>query len=158
MLDPPEGWAGDPVPEMVYLAARDNSLVVAAVVKVLYCDRDLDAAILECGTAEFSPLKVSELGSQLRVKPRSSNIDPSVIGTYFRPQQSNLRSVDASVIIESPVPKKPRLVLFQMTVSASHPVNEQGLAAIWAAMPANLKRTSLILVFVVPADVARNFH
>ena len=131
---------------------------MAAVVKVLYCDRDLDAAILECGTAEFSPLKVSELGSQLRVKPRSSNIDPSVTGTYFRPQQSNLRSVDASVIIESPVPKKPRLVLFQMTVSASHPVNEQGLAAIWAAMPANLKRTSLILVFVVPADIARNFH
>jgi len=32
MLDPPEGWAADPVPEMVYLAARDNSLVVAAVV------------------------------------------------------------------------------------------------------------------------------
>jgi len=58
MLDPPEGWAGDPVPEMVYLAARDNSLVVAAVVKVLYRDRDLDVAILECGTAEFSPLSL----------------------------------------------------------------------------------------------------
>ena len=58
VLDPPEGWAGDSVPEMVYLAARDNSLVVAAVVKVLYRDRDLDVAILECGTAEFSPLSL----------------------------------------------------------------------------------------------------
>jgi len=92
MLDPREGWARDPIPEMVYLAAHDNSLVVAAIVKVLYCDRDLDAAILEYGTAEFSPLKVSELGSQLRVKPRSSNIDPSAISTYCDPNPVLLAS------------------------------------------------------------------
>jgi len=41
---------------MVYLAARENSLVVVAVVKALYRDRDLDVAILECDTAEFSSL------------------------------------------------------------------------------------------------------
>ena len=62
--------------------------------------------------------------------------------------------MDSLVITESTVTHKPVLVLFQLTVSG---VKSQGLASIWDAMPATLKETPPILVFVVPEVVERRF-
>jgi hypothetical protein len=101
--------------------------------------------------------KVSELGSLLRKQPRSQSIGSDKIGVYFRPQQGNLCSVDSFAITKSATTNKPVLVLFQMTVSTSHPVKAHGLASIWAKMPASLKRTPPMLVFVVPEEVATEF-
>ena len=92
--------------------------------------------------------KVSVLGSLLRIRSGSPRINPDIIGVYFRPQQCNLCSVDSFVITKSAVTDKPVLVLFQLTVSGSHPVKSHGLANIWDAMPAALKETPPILVFV----------
>jgi hypothetical protein len=101
--------------------------------------------------------KVSELGSQLRVQPNSQSIDPTIIGVYFRPQKSNLASVDSFVIIKSPTTHKPMLVLFQFTGGGTHPVKAHGLESIWEQMPAELKELPPILVFVVPDHVASEF-
>jgi len=48
-----------------------------------------------------------------------------------------------------------KMVLFQMIVSTSRPLKANGLPSIWVGIPANLKQTPPILVFVVPVDVAR---
>lgn len=99
--------------------------------------------------------KVSDLGDLLRKKTGSPKINEDVIGGYFKPQNSNLCAVDAFAVIR--FKKKPVLALFQMTVSPSHPVKAQGLLSIWEAIPAQLKETQPILVFVVPADVVESF-
>ena len=52
----------------------------------------------------------------------------------------------------------PMLVIFQMTLSSSHPVEEDGLASIWSAMPSSLKQTPAILLFIVPAEAAKKFR
>jgi hypothetical protein len=44
-----------------------------------------------------------------------------------------------------------------MTVSTSHPVKTHGLASIWAEIPAELKRTPPIFVFVVPVGAVTTF-
>jgi hypothetical protein len=101
--------------------------------------------------------KVSDLGIILRKESGSRSINPDIIGVYFRPQEGNLNSVSSFVVTKSPTTSEPVLVLFQMTISSSHPVKSHVLASIWEVMPTDLKRTPPILVFVVPDDVAQEF-
>jgi hypothetical protein len=101
--------------------------------------------------------ELSELGSLLR-KPRVwPNINPDIVGVYFRPQQPNPCSLDFFVITKPPTSDKLVLVLFHFTTSTAHRVKAHWLASIWAEMPATLKRTPPILVFVVPDDIAMKF-
>jgi hypothetical protein len=65
--------------------------------------------------------------------------------------------VGSFAITKSATTNEPVLVLFQMTVSTSHPVKAHGLASIWAEIPAILKKTPPILVFVVPVHAAKTF-
>ena len=104
---------------------------------------------------DFSNL--SELGSMLRKGPGSPSIDPANIGVYFKPQHCNFCAVDSFAITTDAKTNKLVLVLFQMTVSTSHPVKAHGLASIWEGMPAELKKTPARLVFVVPVDAANKF-
>lgn len=101
--------------------------------------------------------KVSELGSMLRKEPGARIIDPANIGVYFKPQHCNFCAVDSFAITTNANTNKPVLVLFQMTVSTSHPVKAHGLASIWEEIPADLRKTPAILVFVVPVDTAKEF-
>jgi len=101
--------------------------------------------------------KVSELGSMLRKGPGSPSIDRANIGVYFKPQRCNFWAVGSFAITTLAKTNKPVLVLFQMTVSTSHPVKAHGLASIWAEIPAELKRTPPILVFVLPVGAANKF-
>jgi hypothetical protein len=100
--------------------------------------------------------KVSELGSMLRKESGSPSIDPANIGVYFK-QHCNFCAVGSFAITTLAATKEPVLVLFQMTVSTSHPVKAHGLASIWAEIPAELKRTPPILVFVLPVGAANKF-
>jgi len=101
--------------------------------------------------------KVLELGRLLRKESISSSIDPNIIGVYCRPRHCNFCSVDSFAITTSATTNKPVLVLFEMTVSTTHPVKAHRLASIWAEIPAELKKTPPILLFVVPADAANTF-
>jgi len=101
--------------------------------------------------------KVSELGSLLRKQPRSQSINPDIIGVYFKRQGCTLCLLVSLAITTFAASNEPVLVLFQMRVSASHPVKAYALARIWAEIPANLKQTPPILVFVVLVDVAKTF-
>jgi hypothetical protein len=101
--------------------------------------------------------KVSELGSLLQLQPQSRSIDAKIIGVYFRPHQCNLASVDSFVIAKSRTTRKPMLVLFQFTVGGSPPLKAHELESIWEQMPARIKETPPILVFVVPDQVASGF-
>jgi len=113
------------------------------------------AITLEMGDKPYcSFAKVSKLGNQLREQFESPRIIPDMIGVYVRPQQCDLFSVDSFIITKSPTTKGPALVLFQLAVSTSCSVNARMLESMWAGMPATLKRTPPILVFVVPDDVA----
>lgn len=49
--------------------------------------------------------KVSELGSQLREAAGSHNVNPDIVGAYFRPQQLNLTSMDSLVVSNSATSK-----------------------------------------------------
>jgi len=114
---------------------------------------------VEMGVQPFRTFsKLSELGRQLREDAGSSNVNPDILGVYFRPQQMNLDSLDSLAVNNSPSRKTPMLVLFQITLGTSHPVKEDELASIWSAMPASLKRTPPILVFVVPAEDTTKFR
>jgi hypothetical protein len=116
------------------------------------------AITIDIGTKpcrEFS--RVAGLGSLLRRKSGSPRIKPEIIGVYFKPQHRNFCAVDSFAIIKVATTNKPVLVLFQMTVSTQHPVKAHGLASIWAEIPAELKKTPPMLVFVVPADAANTF-
>jgi hypothetical protein len=101
--------------------------------------------------------RVSGLGSLLRKESGSPSIDPDIIGVYFQPQHCNFGAVGSFVITTVATTNEPLLVLFQMKVSTSHPVKAHGLASIWAEIPAELKATPPILVFVVPVDAANTF-
>jgi hypothetical protein len=117
-----------------------------------------NAMTVELGAKPYRTYaKVSDLGSQLRKQRICPNINSDVIGVYFRPQECNLHSLHSFLITNSPTTNKPVLVIFEVAVSVSHPVEAHGLLRIWAEMPPNFKQTPPILVFVVPADVARQF-
>jgi len=99
--------------------------------------------------------KVPELSRLLRKQPGSQGIGPDIISDYFPPQPHNLCSVGSFGITRSTVSHELLLVLFLMTVSTSHPVNVRGLASVWAEIPAFLRKTSHILVFVDSVDPAK---
>lgn len=101
--------------------------------------------------------QASELGSLLRRGPQSRNIDPDMIGAYFKSQGCSLGSLDSFAVTTFAASREPVLVIFHMTVSTSHPVKADGLASVWAGIPADLKKTPPLLVFVVPVDIAKTF-
>jgi len=67
------------------------------------------------------------------------------VGQYAIPSFSNLESVDAFVVLADP----PRTLLFQMTVSDSHPVKAHGLEKLFDAL-GHCTLGKVELYFVVP--------
>ena len=63
---------------------------------------------------------------------------------YFKPVAANLPSIDGFLVSrEHNMP-----ILFQITVSDTHPVKSHGINAVWEAIPANAKKDGRLL-FVV---------
>jgi hypothetical protein len=102
------------------------------------------------GSKTFS--KVSDLGTILRQQKGSPKFKEELLGVYFKPERSGLTSVDSFVVITDFDAQAPRLVLFQLTIGGSHPVNASGLMSIWKELPAELNQTDPAIVIVIPEE------
>ncbi|KAF8545093.1 hypothetical protein BDD12DRAFT_800727 [Trichophaea hybrida] len=105
---------------------------------------------IKSGSKTFS--KVSDLGTILRQQKGSPKFKEELLGVYFKPEHSGLTSVDSFVVITDFDAQAPRLVLFQLTIGGSHPVNSSGLMSIWKELPAELNQTDPAIVFVIPEE------
>lgn len=101
--------------------------------------------------------RLSDLSSILRREKGSPKFKDELLGVYFRPERTNLTSVDGFVVITDFDTQAPRLVLFQFTIGGPHPVKAGGLMSIWKELPAELNQTDPAIVFVLPEEKKMSF-
>ncbi|KAI5801498.1 hypothetical protein DFH27DRAFT_59898 [Peziza echinospora] len=93
----------------------------------------------------------SDLNALLREHPESRKPTGKlgILDTYLRPTTASFASIDGLAILSHNY----RLVLFQITISADHPISGSGLQKLWDSLPDELRQRNcrgVYFVWVIP--------
>ncbi|KAA8894997.1 hypothetical protein FN846DRAFT_998178 [Sphaerosporella brunnea] len=99
----------------------------------------------------------ADLGPTQRLASKSRKIHPERFGVYMKPGRCNLTALDSLVIVNCPVTGEPMVVMFQTTISVSHPVKPCGLESLWEQIPAEAKTATPAIIFVIPKENVAKF-
>lgn len=105
-------------------------------------------------TDEFENL--SALSQKLRPSPGSRSFKRTLSGVHLRPSVPNLASVD-SLMIDVDIHDQPRAFFFQFTISKTHPMAFGGLAAIWSALPDEVRQVPPAIILVIPEAIESGY-
>jgi hypothetical protein len=101
---------------------------------------------------------VNELSDILRDRTIRTNVSNDILNVYLRPSTKIWAAID-SLMVTQLQSGEYEVFLFQITVSAAHPVaiRPKSLWNVIESFPSQLKNTHLNLVFVVPKQKAESY-
>jgi hypothetical protein len=97
------------------------------------------------------------LGERLRAGKGLKTFNQEYAGIYWTPELHNLGGIDSLTILIGPR-GQPRAILFQLTISPSHGIDDKGLLRVWDVLPNEIKQVPPAIVFVVPMGLCAAYR
>jgi hypothetical protein len=96
------------------------------------------------------------LGQLVRTKANAQSVNTALYDIYLQPDKCNFTSADSLAICKAPNGHI-KIVFFQITVSQNHAVKAKGLDNVLEHLPADAKKVSPVIVFIVPKSELTRF-